>query len=165
MGTLFVRQIVLLMRKKMVKENSQGAKVDDFKFWIQLLSRKRKKKKRHKHFISLPSILFLFVLYCLKAGEPVVQSQVLIHSSFFLRSFPSPTSLSELNNCRGEGWGKFEHLGKLLLWLMSFLSLLFPFYGTQICKICFSCFSRSYLSLSEINNRGGEGVGKVWIPR
>ena len=45
MGTLFGRQIVLLMRKKMVKEISQGAKVDNFKFWIHLLTRKRKKKK------------------------------------------------------------------------------------------------------------------------
>ena len=158
MGTLFGRQIVLLMRKKRVNENSQGAKVDNFKFWIQLLTRKRKKKKKkHRHFISLPSILFPFVLYCLKAGEPVVQSQVLIHSSFFLRSFPSATSFSELNNCRGEGWGKFEHLGKLLLWSMSFLSLFFPFYGTQICKICFSCFSRSYLSLRNKQPRGGGG--------
>ena len=33
------------MRKKMVKDNSQGAKVDNFKFWTQLLTRKRKKKK------------------------------------------------------------------------------------------------------------------------
>ena len=32
MGTFFGRQIVLLMRKKMVNENSQGAKVDNFKF-------------------------------------------------------------------------------------------------------------------------------------
>ena len=44
MGTLFGRQIVLLMRKKMVKEISQGAEVDNIKFWIQLLIRKRKKK-------------------------------------------------------------------------------------------------------------------------
>ena len=46
--TLFVRQIALSMRKKMVKKNSQGAKVDNIKFWIQLLTRKRKKKKQKK---------------------------------------------------------------------------------------------------------------------
>ena len=32
----------------MVNENSQGAKVDNFKFWIQLLTRKRKNKKQKK---------------------------------------------------------------------------------------------------------------------
>ena len=36
------------MRKKMVKENSLGAKVDNFKFWIQLLTRKRKPKNKIK---------------------------------------------------------------------------------------------------------------------
>ena len=131
METLFVRQIALSMRKKMVKENSQGAKVDNIKFWIQLLTRKRKnkKQKKHRHFISLPLIPFPFVLYCLKAGEPVVQSLVLIHSCLILFSCFSCSYLSLRNKQprRGGGWGKFEHLGNLLLWSISFLSFLFPF--------------------------------------
>ena len=46
METLFVRQIALLMRKK----NGQGelTKVYNFKFWIQLLTRKRKNQKQKK---------------------------------------------------------------------------------------------------------------------
>ena len=130
MGTLFVRQIALLMRKKMVKENSQGAKVDNFKFRIQLLSRKRKKnKKKTRHFISLPFILFPFVLYSLKADEPVVQSQILIHSSLILFSCFSRSYLS-LRNKQPRRGGGGESLntwvtccyGQYLFSLFSFLS-------------------------------------------
>ena len=46
MGTLFGRQIVLLMRKKMVKENSQRAKVDNFKFWIHAVINQKTQKKK-----------------------------------------------------------------------------------------------------------------------
>ena len=66
MGTPVCCQIVLSMRKKMVKKNSQGAKVDEYSYQPE------KRKKRYRHFISLQSIFFPFVLYCLKAGEPVV---------------------------------------------------------------------------------------------
>ena len=72
---------------------------------------------------------FSFRLYCLKAGKPVVQSRVLIHSSLILFSYFSHSYLSLRNKQprRGGGWGKFEHLGNLLLWSISFLSFLFPF--------------------------------------
>ena len=63
MGTLFGRQIVLLMRKKIVKENSQGAKVDNFKFWIQLLTRKRTKKKKNIGALYLFHQFFFFPFY------------------------------------------------------------------------------------------------------
>ena len=45
-GTLFGSQIVLSMRKKMVKDNSLSAKVGYFKFWIQLSNRQCKIKFR-----------------------------------------------------------------------------------------------------------------------
>ena len=101
----------------MIKKNSQGAKVDEYSYQPENV-----KKTYALYISSIEFFSFRFIL--LKAGEPVAQSGVLIHYSLFLLTFPSPTSLSEINNCRGEGWGKFKHLGNLLLWSMSFLSFL-----------------------------------------
>ena len=78
----FCRQIVLSMHKNILMKNSQGTKVNEYSYQPENV------KKRHTHFISLPSIVFSFRFKFLKAGEPLVQSRVLIHSSLSLLAFP-----------------------------------------------------------------------------
>ena len=63
MGTLFGLQIVLLMRKKMVKENSQGAKVDNFKFWIHAVINQKTQKKKNIGTLYLFHQFFFFSFY------------------------------------------------------------------------------------------------------
>ena len=124
----FCRQIVPSMHRNIFMKSSQGAKDNEYSYQPENV-----KKKTYALYIS--SINCFFLSFYIVKGWRTSGTEPGFNSLFPLSScFPSPTSLSEINSWRGEGWWKFQHLGNLLLWSMSFLSPFSPFYGTQICK-------------------------------